>query len=241
MSSFGSPNRAGVMSSLPPEHRGAGSGMNTTFQNSAKVLSIGIFFTVLIVGLSTSPLRRLGSTRGPLEPGFPCLAPAPRLHALCRFLGLQPCPAPDRAQCPGPPECNTKSRTHRPELLPQPDRRAVSCRPSCSAGLCHRGQPVGCRCLMDPRRAPNWDCPASGVGGRPSQLGRSRPMTRLTPPSTRGAKMATTDWRIEVTAVDGAMPAACTASLGRSQGWRRGDRGNLTLRVECRSESLAPS
>jgi MFS family permease len=54
MSSFGSPNRAGVMSSLPPEHRGAGSGMNTTFQNSAQVLSIGIFFTLLILGLSTS-------------------------------------------------------------------------------------------------------------------------------------------------------------------------------------------
>jgi MFS family permease len=54
MASFGSPNRAAVMNSLPPEHRGAGSGMNTTFQNSAQVLSIGIFFTLLIVGLSTS-------------------------------------------------------------------------------------------------------------------------------------------------------------------------------------------
>ncbi len=54
MSMFGSPNRAAVMSSLPPEHRGAGSGMNTTFQNSAQVLSIGIFFTLLIVGLSAS-------------------------------------------------------------------------------------------------------------------------------------------------------------------------------------------
>ena len=40
------------MNSLPPEHRGAGSGMNTTFQNSAQVLSIGIFFTLMIVGLS---------------------------------------------------------------------------------------------------------------------------------------------------------------------------------------------
>jgi hypothetical protein len=28
--------------------------MNTTFQNSAQVLSIGIFFTLLIVGLSSS-------------------------------------------------------------------------------------------------------------------------------------------------------------------------------------------
>ncbi len=50
MASFGSPNRAGVMNSLPPEHRGAGSGMNTTFQNSAQVISIGIFFTLMIVG-----------------------------------------------------------------------------------------------------------------------------------------------------------------------------------------------
>jgi MFS family permease len=54
MSSFGSPNRAGVMNSLPAEHRGSGSGMNTTFQNSAQVLSIGIFFTLMIVGLSAS-------------------------------------------------------------------------------------------------------------------------------------------------------------------------------------------
>jgi MFS family permease len=54
MASFGSPNRAGVMNSLPASDRGAGSGMNTTFQNSAQVLSIGIFFTLLIAGLSTS-------------------------------------------------------------------------------------------------------------------------------------------------------------------------------------------
>jgi MFS family permease len=54
MAAFGAPNRAGVMNSLPPQHRGAGSGMNTTFQNSAQVLSIGIFFTLMIVGLTTS-------------------------------------------------------------------------------------------------------------------------------------------------------------------------------------------
>jgi MFS family permease len=49
---FMSPNRAAVMSSLPAEHRGAGSGMTSTFQNSAQVFSIGIFFTLMIVGLS---------------------------------------------------------------------------------------------------------------------------------------------------------------------------------------------
>jgi MFS family permease len=52
MGAFAAPNRAGVMNSLPPQHRGVGAGMNSTFQNSAQVLSIGIFFTLMIVGLS---------------------------------------------------------------------------------------------------------------------------------------------------------------------------------------------
>ncbi len=54
MGAFASPNRAGVMNSLPPGDRGAGGGMNSTFQNSAQVLSIGIFFTLMILGLSAS-------------------------------------------------------------------------------------------------------------------------------------------------------------------------------------------
>jgi hypothetical protein len=54
MGAFASPNRASVMNSLPPAHRGAGAGMNQTFQNSAQVLSIGIFFTLMIVGLSAT-------------------------------------------------------------------------------------------------------------------------------------------------------------------------------------------
>ena len=54
MSSFGSSNRTGVMNSLPARDRGAGSGMNTTFQNSAQVLSIGIFFTLIILGLANT-------------------------------------------------------------------------------------------------------------------------------------------------------------------------------------------
>ncbi len=54
MGAFAAPNRAGVMNSLPPQHRGVGSGMNSTFQNSAQVLSIGIFFTLMIVGLASS-------------------------------------------------------------------------------------------------------------------------------------------------------------------------------------------
>jgi MFS family permease len=54
MGMFASPNRAGVMNSLPPSDRGAGGGMNQTFQNSAQVLSLGIFFTLMIIGLSAT-------------------------------------------------------------------------------------------------------------------------------------------------------------------------------------------
>jgi MFS family permease len=54
MGLFASPNRAGIMNSLPPERRGVGAGMTATFQNSAMVLSIGIFFTLIILGLASS-------------------------------------------------------------------------------------------------------------------------------------------------------------------------------------------
>ena len=54
MGLFASPNRAGIMNSLPNTQRGAGSGMTATFQNSAMVLSIGIFFTLIITGLASS-------------------------------------------------------------------------------------------------------------------------------------------------------------------------------------------
>jgi MFS family permease len=54
MGLFASPNRAAVMNSLPAGDRGVGGGMNQTFQNSAQVISIGIFFTLLVIGLSST-------------------------------------------------------------------------------------------------------------------------------------------------------------------------------------------
>lgn len=54
MGAFSAPNRAAIMNSLPARDRGAGNGMNSTFQSSAQVLSIGIFFTLMIVGLSST-------------------------------------------------------------------------------------------------------------------------------------------------------------------------------------------
>jgi MFS family permease len=51
---FASPNRAEIMNSVPANQRGAAGGMIATFQNTAFVLSIGIFFTLIVTGLAGS-------------------------------------------------------------------------------------------------------------------------------------------------------------------------------------------
>ncbi len=94
MAAFGSPNRAGVMNALPAAHRGAGSGMYTTFQNSAQVFSIGLFFTLLIAGLSSSLSANLD--RGLVAHGVSAVAAAHASHLppiatlFAAFLGVNP-------------------------------------------------------------------------------------------------------------------------------------------------------
>ena len=94
MGAFAAPNRAGVMNSLPPEHRGVGSGMNSTFQNAAQVLSIGIFFTLMIVGLSATLPATL--YHGLVAHGIPAAAAARASHLppistlFAAFLGYSP-------------------------------------------------------------------------------------------------------------------------------------------------------
>ncbi|NDZ94147.1 MFS transporter [Streptomyces sp. SID6673] len=61
MGMFSSPNRAEVMNSLPADARGSGSGMMTTFQNAAMVLSIGLFFSLMISGLSAHLPATMGA------------------------------------------------------------------------------------------------------------------------------------------------------------------------------------
>jgi len=79
MGLFSSPNRAAIMNSLPAHQRGAGAGMTSTFQNAATVLSIGVFFSLLIAGLSTTLPTSLHD--GLMAQGVPELA-ADRVAAL---------------------------------------------------------------------------------------------------------------------------------------------------------------
>jgi MFS family permease len=51
---FSAPNTTAVMNSVPAGQRGVASGIRATFQNTGMVLSIGVFFSLLVVGLSDS-------------------------------------------------------------------------------------------------------------------------------------------------------------------------------------------
>jgi MFS family permease len=52
MGMFAAPNAAAVMNAVPPENRGAASGMLATLQNTGQQVSLAIFFTIVILGLS---------------------------------------------------------------------------------------------------------------------------------------------------------------------------------------------
>jgi hypothetical protein len=82
------------MNSLPPGDRGAGGGMNQTFQNSAQVISVGIFFTLMIAGLSATLPHAVES--GLRAHGVPALVAAHAAHLppisvlFAAFLGYNP-------------------------------------------------------------------------------------------------------------------------------------------------------
>jgi MFS family permease len=91
---FVSPNWAEMMNSVPPNQRGAAGGMIATFQNSAFVLSIGIFFSLMVAGLSSKLPTSMFS--GLTAQGIPASAAAPISHLppigvlFASFLGYNP-------------------------------------------------------------------------------------------------------------------------------------------------------
>jgi EmrB/QacA subfamily drug resistance transporter len=90
---FFSPNTASIMNSVPPEHRGAASGMRATLQNCGQTISLAVFFTIIIVVLSGSLPAALSSAV--TNAGAPQLAQyftsTPASGALfAAFLGYNP-------------------------------------------------------------------------------------------------------------------------------------------------------
>jgi MFS family permease len=90
---FAAPNTASLMNSVPPEHRGAASGMNATLQNTGQTVSIALFFTIIIVALTRSLPTALSGVMS--QAGVPQLASyfseIPATAALfAAFLGYNP-------------------------------------------------------------------------------------------------------------------------------------------------------
>ncbi|MBR7836515.1 MFS transporter [Actinospica durhamensis] len=50
---FSAPNTSMIMSSVGPEMRGAASGMRSTFMNAGSLFSIGVFFSLMVIGLAS--------------------------------------------------------------------------------------------------------------------------------------------------------------------------------------------
>ncbi len=94
MGLFSAPNAAAIMNSVPAKQRGAASGMLATFQNSGFVLSIGVFFSLMIAGLAATLPKTL--TSGLTAQGVPAgiahqIASLPPVGSLfAAFLGYNP-------------------------------------------------------------------------------------------------------------------------------------------------------
>lgn len=91
---FAAPNTTGIMNAVPAGDRGSSSGMRATFQNSGMLLSIGLFFSLMIAGLAASLPQTM--SRGLVAQGVPDkvasqVANLPPVGSLfAAFLGYNP-------------------------------------------------------------------------------------------------------------------------------------------------------
>jgi hypothetical protein len=132
MGLFAAPNQTGIMNSLPADQRGAGAGMAATFTASSMVLSIGIFFSLMIVGLSADLPHALYS--GLTAQGVPAsaalrvsrLPPVGSLFA--SFLGYNPVQTllgPTLAHMPAAKASYLAGREFFPKLISTPFRAGL--------------------------------------------------------------------------------------------------------------------
>jgi MFS family permease len=144
---FIAPNQAGIMNSLPASQRGAGAGMAGTFASSAQVLSIGIFFTLMIVGASATLPGALhhGLLNEGVSPAVATrishLSPVGSLFAA--FLGYNPMEVllghAELAQLPHAAAANLTSRGYFPHLIAPAFSRGLDMAFAFAAAACLLG------------------------------------------------------------------------------------------------------
>jgi MFS family permease len=126
---FSSPNTSAVMGSVPADQRGVAAGMRGTFFNSGSALSIGVFFSLMIIGLASTLPHTL--TSGLVQQGVPGgvaqqvgnLPPVGSLFAA--FLGFNPLrellgPSGVLQQLPAANAANLTGKSFFPHLISGP-------------------------------------------------------------------------------------------------------------------------
>lgn len=128
MGLFSSPNTSSIMSSVPAHERGVASGMRATLQNSGMVLSMVLFFSVIILALSRALPEALGHglvAAGLTPQQASRIASLPPTAALfAAFLGYNPMkhllPATELLALPATTKAHLLAPTFFPHLIGPP-------------------------------------------------------------------------------------------------------------------------
>jgi MFS family permease len=185
---FAAPNTTDIMNSVPAHQRGASSGMRATFQNSGMVLSIGLFFSLMIAGLAASLPATMYA--GLLANGVPAatatqishLPPVGSLFAA--FLGYNPMRTllgPDvLSALPHSQAAYLTGKEFFPQLISQPFKNGLIIVFTASALMClvaawaswRRGERLGARGVPEmsvPAEVEPFEVPPDSVD-EPAQL-----------------------------------------------------------------------
>ena len=188
---FAAPNTAAIMNSVPARNRGVASGMRATCQTLGMPLSIGIFFSLMVVGLTTHvPAAMFGGLTAqhvPAQVADAAVAHAADRLPVRRLPGLQPPEGAAGSARPGSAAPGQRARPGEQGVLPLADRRSFQGRHRRRADL--RGRHVSDRGsrLVDARgqvrarggpRHPQP--PQAAAGSRPSRRAGRRSDAGLT-------------------------------------------------------------
>ena len=127
MGLFASPNTAAIMNSVPARHRGVASGIRVTFMNVGLPLSIGLFFTLMIVGLNqtvpSAMYQGLVTNDVPAAIAHRLAGLPPISYLFASFLGYNPLAtllAPILPHLPAANAARLTGRTYFPSLIAGP-------------------------------------------------------------------------------------------------------------------------
>jgi MFS family permease len=124
---FAAPNTTGIMNAVPARLRGSASGMRATFMNSGVLLSIGLFFSLMIAGLASALPHTMSAgltAQGVPAPVAARVANLPPVGSLfAAFLGYNPMKTllgPTLSTLPAAKASYVTGKTFFPQLISGP-------------------------------------------------------------------------------------------------------------------------